>query len=191
MAEIKDALKLITKSVKKVVLMHCILNYPTKDENANLNMISSLKKEFPECIIGYSDHTLPSNNMQNLLTSYLLGGRVIEKHFTLSKRKKGNDHYHSLDKKDLILFKKKIGFLIKTLGSNQKNFIKSEIVSRKNARRSLVLTKDLQKGHVIKKEDLISKRPANGISPKFINKILGKKLKYNLKYDDILMWKHL
>ena len=191
LAEIKDALKLITKSVKKVVLMHCILNYPTKDENANLNMISSLKKEFPECIIGYSDHTLPSNNMQNLLTSYLLGGRVIEKHFTLSKRKKGNDHYHSLDKKDLILFKKKIGFLIKTLGSNQKNFIKSEIVSRKNARRSLVLTKDLQKGHVIKKEDLISKRPANGISPKFINKILGKKLKYNLKYDDILMWKHL
>ena len=106
LAEIKDALKLITKSVKKVVLMHCILNYPTKDENANLNMISSLKKEFPECIIGYSDHTLPSNNMQNLLTSYLLGGRVIEKHFTLSKRKKGNDHYHSLDKKDLILFKK-------------------------------------------------------------------------------------
>ena len=73
LAEIKDALKLITKSVKKVVLMHCILNYPTKDENANLNMISSLKKEFPECIIGYSDHTLPSNNMQNLLTSYLLG----------------------------------------------------------------------------------------------------------------------
>ena len=171
-------------------MFNALILLSTKDENANLNMISSLKKEFPECIIGYSDHTLPSNNMQNLLTSYLLGGRVIEKHFTLSKRK-GNDHYHSLDKKDLILFKKKIGFLIKTLGSNQKNFIKSEIVSRKNARRSLVLTKDLQKGHVIKKEDLISKRPANGISPKFINKILGKKLKYNLKYDDILMWKHL
>ena len=191
LAEIKEALKLITKSVKKVILLHCILNYPTKDENANLNMITSLKKEFPECIIGYSDHTLPSKNMENLLTSYLLGGKVIEKHFTLSKRKKGNDHYHSLDKRDLILFRKKISLLIKTLGSNKKNFIKSEIVSRKNARRSLVLAKNLKKGHIIKKEDLISKRPASGISPKFINKILGKKLKYNLNYDDILMWKHI
>ncbi len=191
LAEIREALKLITKSVKKVVLMHCILNYPTKDENANLNMITSLKKEFPECIIGYSDHTLPSKDMQNLLTSYLLGGKVIEKHFTLSKTKKGNDHYHSFDKKDLAIFNKKINSLIKTLGSNQKNFLNSEIISRKNARRSLVLTKDLPKGHTIKKNDLIAKRPASGISPKYIKKILGKKLKYNLKFDDILKWKHI
>lgn len=191
LTEIREALKLITKSVKKVVLMHCILNYPTKDENANLNMITSLKKEFPECIIGYSDHTLPSKDMQNLLTSYLLGGKVIEKHFTLSKTKKGNDHYHSFDKKDLVIFNKKINLLIKTLGSNQKNFLNSEIISRKNARRSLVLTKDLPKGHIIKKNDLISKRPASGISPKYIKKILGKKLKYNLKFDDILKWKHI
>ncbi len=191
LTEIREALKLITKSVKKVVLMHCILNYPTKDENANLNMMTSLKKEFPECIIGYSDHTLPSKDMQNLLTSYLLGGKVIEKHFTLSKTKKGNDHYHSFDKKDLVIFNKKINSLIKTLGSNQKNFLNSEIISRKNARRSLVLTKDLPKGHIIKKNDLISKRPASGISPKYIKKILGKKLKYNLKFDDILKWKHI
>ena len=101
MAEIRDALKLISKSVKKVILMHCILNYPTIDENANLNMITSLKKEFPECIIGYSDHTLPSNNMQNLLTSYLLGGRVIEKHFTLSKSMEGSDHKCSIIPQEL------------------------------------------------------------------------------------------
>lgn len=191
LTEIREALRLINKSVKKVVLMHCILNYPTKNENANLNMINSLKREFPECIIGYSDHTLPSKDMQNLLTSYLLGAKVIEKHFTLSKNKKGNDHYHSLDKKDLSFFNKKIEYLIKTLGSNTKNYLKSEIISRKNARRSLVLTKNLFKGHKIKKIDLISKRPANGISPKFIYRIIGKKLKYNLKSDDILKWKHI
>ena len=189
--EIREALRLINKSVKKVVLMHCILNYPTKNENANLNMINSLKREFPECIIGYSDHTLPSKDMQNLLTSYLLGGKVIEKHFTLSKTKKGNDHYHSLNKKDLSFFNKKIKYLIKILGSNKKDYLKSEIISRKNARRSLVLTKNLFKGHRIKKIDLISKRPANGISPKFIDRIIGKKLKYNLKSDDILKWKHI
>ena len=82
--------------------MHCILNYPTKDKDANLNMIKSLQNEFPNCISGYSDHTLPKNDMQNLVTAYLYGVKVIEKHFTLNKKKKGNDHYHSLDKKDLF-----------------------------------------------------------------------------------------
>ena len=189
--EIKEALKLITKSVKKVLLMHCILNYPTENKNANLNMIQSLKKEFPDCIIGYSDHTLPSKDMQNLTTSYLLGAKIIEKHFTLSKKKQGNDHYHSLNKNDLIFFNKKIKSIHETLGSNKKDYLKSEIVSRKNARRSLVLVKDLSKGYRLKKTDLISKRPAYGISPIFINKLIGKKLKSSLKSDTILKWKHI
>ena len=191
LAEIKDALKLITKSVKKVVLMHCILNYPTKDENANLNMISSLKKEFPECIIGYSDHTLPSKEMTNLVSSYLLGAKVIEKHFTLNKKIKGNDHYHSADKKDIIRFIKKIDKIYPTLGKCKKDFIKSEIKSRKNARRSLVTSGDFLKGHKLRHIDLISKRPGTGISPTNLKKVLGRKLKINLSDDTILKWKHL
>lgn len=189
--EIKEALQLINKSVKKVVLMHCILNYPTKNKDANLNMITSLKKEFPDCIIGYSDHTLPSNDMQILLTSYLLGGKVIEKHFTLSKKKVGNDHYHSLDKNDLVIFNKKINELITVLGIDKKKYLKSEILARKNARRSIMLTSNFPKGHIIKKNDLISKRPAYGISPKFYKEIIGKKLKKNLKSDFFLKFKDL
>ena len=189
--EIKEALKLINKSVKKIVLMHCILNYPTKNEDANLNMITSLKKEFPDCIIGYSDHTLPSDDMQNLLTSYLLGGKVIEKHFTLSKKKKGNDHYHTLDKKDLVFFNKKKKELITILGFDKKKYLKSEILARKNARRSIMLTSNFPKGHIIKKNDLISKRPAYGISPKFYKEIIGKKLKKNLKSDFFFKFKDL
>ena len=81
--------------------MHCILNYPTKDENSNLNMITSLLTEFPKNIIGYSDHTIPNKEMNIITSSYLLGARVIEKHFTLNKKIKGNDHYHSMDFKDL------------------------------------------------------------------------------------------
>ena len=81
--------------------MHCILNYPTKDIDANLNMILDLKNKFPNHIIGYSDHTLPDKNMTSLLTAYLLGAKVLEKHFTDNKKKVGNDHYHSMDLKDL------------------------------------------------------------------------------------------
>ena len=186
--EIREAVKILSKKVNKIVLMHCILNYPTEDSDANLRMISSLQKEFPNCISGYSDHTLPKKNMQNLTTAYILGAKVIEKHFTINKKKKGNDHYHSLDKYDLKKFIKKINLVERTLGSNNKNFLKSELKSRKNARRSIVLNKDLEKNHKIKKNDLTCKRPGVGLSPMFIKKVIGKKTKKKLLYDTIINW---
>ena len=190
--EIKEAISILKKNkVKKIVLMHCILNYPTKDSDANLNMIKSLQKEFPYCISGYSDHTLPTNGMQNLITAYLFGAKVIEKHFTLNKKKRGNDHYHSLDIKDLISLNKKINFINQTLGSEKKRFLRSEVISRKNARRSIVLNTNLNKGSKIKRKHLICKRPATGISPKYIKRVIGKKIKRKILSDTILRWSHL
>ena len=87
-SEIKYALKILTMyGVKDIVIMHCILNYPTKDIEANLRMIKILKEKFPNNIIGYSDHTLPSNDISPCSIAYSLGARVIEKHFTLDKKK--------------------------------------------------------------------------------------------------------
>jgi sialic acid synthase SpsE len=190
-SEIRQAVKILSKKVNKIVLMHCILNYPTTDQNANLNMIKSLQSEFPKCISGYSDHTMPQKNMQNLVTAYLFGAKVIEKHFTINKKKEGNDHYHSLDEKDLKIYTQKIKAISMTLGSNKKQFLNSEIKSRKYARRSLVINKAVQKGHKLTKNDLICKRPATGVNPMFINAVLGKKVTKDLKYDTILNWKHL
>jgi len=191
--EIKEALKVLKKhKISKIVIMHCILNYPTKDINANLGMIESLKKEFPEYIIGYSDHTLPDKNMQNLSTAYILGAKVIEKHFTLNKKLKGNDHYHSMDVKDLKNFSinlKKIRTLFGNI--NIKKMIKSEKISKKNARRSIVLKRNITKGQTLRKEDLICKRPATGISPTEFSRVIGKKVRRNLKEDHILRKKDL
>ena len=102
-----------------------------------------------------------------------------------------NPIYFDLDKKDLMIFKKKLSNLYPTLGKNTKHFIKSEILSRKNARRSLVTSCNLLKGHKLCLVDVISKRPATGISPVYIKKILGKKLKKNLPNDTILKWEYL
>ena len=86
-AEVNNAIKILKKGTNKIIILQCILNYPTKNSDANLNMIKSLQREFPDCISGYSDHTMASNYMQNLITAYLLGAKVIEKHFTLNKKK--------------------------------------------------------------------------------------------------------
>lgn len=190
--EIKSAIKILKKGTKKIIIMHCILNYPTEDWNANLSMISDLKKNFPQYIIGYSDHTLPNSNMSNLTTAYLLGAKVIEKHFTHNKKLKGNDHYHSMDTRDLKNLSKNIKHINTVLGSiGKKKFIRSEIKSRKFARRSIVVKRDLKKNHRITESDIIALRPNIGIPVENWNKVVGKRTKRTLKKNKTLAMKDL
>lgn len=191
--EIDLALKKMENAgAKEIALLHCILNYPTLYKNANLQMIKYMRNYYKNRIIGYSDHTLPDKSMTVLSTAYLMGAVIIEKHFTHDKSLPGNDHYHAMDIKDLKEFKNQINYLEIIKGNyKQKKDIPSEHISRENARRSLVINKDLHIGHVLRKSDLICKRPASGISPIDIDKIIGCKIKKNLKNDEILHWEHI
>ena len=187
--EIQSAIKLLKfYKCKEIVVMHCILSYPAKNENANLGMITDLKAKFPQNLIGYSDHTLPDKEMTNMCMSYVLGAKILEKHFTLDKKKKGNDHYHSMDYQDLKNLRKRVSKAKEIIGQKEKKCIKIETNSRKFARRSLVIKCDIIKNTKIKKKHLICKRPGTGISPIDLKKILGKKVKRNLKEDHILKW---
>ena len=162
--------------------MHCILSYPSSDSDANLNMIKDLKRVFPNYVIGYSDHTLPDSQMVNLTTSFLLGAKVIEKHFTNNKNLKGNDHYHAMDLKDLQIVSQNLKRVVLIQGkSNKKQVLKCEKKSRKFARRSIVVQKEIKKDKIITPKDIIALRPSDGISVKHWHKIIGKKLKKILK----------
>ena len=118
--EIKETISWIKPSRNLIIILHCTLNYPTRNLNANLGVIKTFNEKFPKNIIGYSDHTLPDKEMKNLTTAWLMGAKVIEKHFTDNKRKKGNDHYHSMDKKDLLKFNKNISEIITLYGDENK-----------------------------------------------------------------------
>ena len=156
MWEIEEAVSWIEKYGNPLALLHCILNYPTKEEDANLGMILDLKRKFPDKIIGYSDHTLP-NDMKVLEIAVLLGAEIIEKHFTFDKTLPGNDHYHAMDKEDLKLFKHNLQRIFKIIGQFKKQPLPSEEISRKNARRSIVAKNFIPKGKVIQKEELTFK----------------------------------
>ena len=191
--EIRNAVSIIKKNgVKKIVIMHCILNYPTKNFDANLKMINSLKDEFPKFIMGYSDHTLPDYNMVNLTTAFVFGAKVIEKHFTMNKKLKGNDHYHSMDYKDLKKLVINLKKIIVSFGKLQKKqMIKSELIAKKNARRSIVVNNDVKKNQIIKENDLICLRPGVGISAVEWNFVVGAKAKRNLKSGNLLQWRDI
>ena len=117
-----------------------------------------------------------------------LGSDVIEKHFTLDKTLPGNDHYHAGEPED---FKKAIAnfrWIDAVLGSGEKTVLDCEQVPRREARRSLVLTRDMKAGEKIKKEDIMPKRPGTGISPVYTDIVVGRKVNQDLLEDTILTW---
>ena len=189
LSEVDEAIRALKEvGCKDIVIFHCVLSYPTDPSNANLNVIKTLKQTFPDVRVGFSDHVAPDDTMMTLATAYLLGAEVIEKHFTLNKNLPGNDHYHAGNPED---FKKAISnfkWIDKVLGNPEKNVLDCEIVPRREARRSLVLTRDMKKGEIIKESDLMPKRPGTGISPKFAEIVIGREVKMDLSEDTILTW---
>lgn len=187
--EIDKAINCIRKyNNQPLVLLHCVLEYPTPYEHANLNKIASLKNKYPDIIIGYSDHTKPDENMDVLKTAMSLGAVVIEKHFTLDKTLKGNDHYHAMDPSDAQKFLKSADFIEIIKGNGSIKCLDSEMTARANARRSLVSAVDIVAGTVITRDMLTFKRPGTGINPTEIDNVVGKKATCFIAEDTILTY---
>lgn len=192
--EIKFVKNYINRNYPKVdlALMHCILSYPTKYVDAHLEIISFLKKKFNKLTIGYSDHTIPDENGMVLVNAFQKGASIIEKHFTLDKFKgrKNNDHFHAMDYNDFLKLRKNISIL-KLINSHSLNreVFKAEKKSRINARRSIYANGKIKKNFSLNTHNIIAKRPGGGISPLFYKKLLGKKLKKNVKDEHKFSWK--
>lgn len=186
--EIRQAVECIERNGNDLVLMHCVLEYPTPKEHANLSRITALKNKYPNLEIGYSDHTKPTDKCEIMMLAYALGARYIEKHFTLDKSLKGNDHYHAMDEQDLRNIKKCLNDVAEMLGTADLQFQDTELAARSNARRSIVLARALEKGHCLSRKDVMFKRPGIGISPAECNRVLGMNLKRNMAADEILRW---
>ena len=155
-------------------------------------MITGLQHQFPEHLVGYSDHTLPDDGMHTLITAYLLGALVLEKHFTFDKTLPGNDHYHAMDRDDLKNFVSRLRHVRQLLGDeSEKKPIPTEAISRENARRSIVLKMDWPKDTTLDETQLKYTRPGTGISPSEWDHVLGRHTSRDLKDDHILQWDDL
>ncbi len=174
-----------SNSVEDIVIFQCTTNYPSNYEEINLNVIDTYKKEFPNNIIGFSDHSL---GFEASIGAAAKGVKVIEKHFTINKEMDGPDHKASLNPRELKEWVKHIRNLEKALGDNKKFPSKNEQEIAKIARKSIVTLSDLKKGDLIKKEDIDIKRPGYGISPKYFNSLIGKTIKRNVPKNSILFW---
>lgn len=188
MAEIDEAVRIIEKTGNKdLVLMQCITNYPSKIDSANVNVLRTYQQAF-DCLTGYSDH---SSGHVVALASVVLGGRVIEKHFTLNKKDKGPDHPHSMEPNEFKFMVETVREVERAMGSTRKEVVAEESETVFVQRRCLYAKRNLKKGQVITPEDIDVLRPALGIPPKFKDTIIGKTVNKNIPARDPIFWEDL
>ena len=166
---------------KKITLLYCVSNYPSKNSDFNLNNIKFLKKRY-KCKIGLSDH---SKDNRIAMAAVAAGVEVVEKHIALEGQKKGLDINFSLKGKEIKNFRNDLD-LISDLFS--KNFIdnkRNDFDSRKY-RRSIFAIKNIMKGEKFTLENIKRIRPGYGLEPKYFNKLLKMNSPYNIEYGEPL-----
>jgi len=187
-SEIERAVKTIeNEGNRQIIILHCISIYPPKHEDIHLNNIKMLQQTF-NYPIGFSDHTIGTSIP---LASVALGACVIEKHFTLNKELPGWDHKISADPKELAEIVKESKNIQKSLGNFTRIVSDDEENKKLKFRRSIVSSRVLNKGEIIKLEDLDVKRPGNGITPDELKYVIGRKLNRDLTEDELINWEDL
>lgn len=171
------------KKIKnKLFLLHCVTDYPVKNQYANLSAIQTLSNNF-QLTIGYSDHTLGKIAP---VAAVAYGAKIIEKHFTLNKKDLGPDHKASLEPEEFKSMVKNIRIIEKMRGNGLKKLEKCEFKNIKIARKSLVAKKNIKKNQVFTIFNLTTKRPGTGKPASLFFKYLGKKSKKNYLKDELI-----
>jgi N,N'-diacetyllegionaminate synthase len=185
MDEIKAAVEAVQSTGnRQLVLLHCVVSYPSKAEDANLRIINTLQETFG-LPVGLSDHT------QDDLTSILatqMGAVVIEKHFTLDHALNLPDHEASLDPVQFRRLVDRVGLVRKAMGDGVKRILQTEEKWREAARKSIYTVNAIAAGETIQETDLTLRRPASGIHPQYLGKIIGGIAAIEIPQDTLLTW---
>jgi N,N'-diacetyllegionaminate synthase len=189
--EIKAAVCILEKEGverKNITILHCNTEYPTPFKDVNLLAMLHIKNEIG-VKIGYSDHTL---GIEVPIAAVALGARIIEKHFTIDRSLPGPDHIASLEPDELKAMVSGIRNIeLAISGNGIKVASDSEKPNKLIARKSVHIVRNLNKGHILTADDLIMRRPGDGISPMEIDNVLGKMLVNDLKEDTKLSWEQI
>lgn len=186
-AELDEAVRVARKAgCEQIILLKCTSTYPATPENTNLLTIPHMRELFG-CEIGLSDHTM---GVGVAVASIALGATVIEKHFTLSRADGGVDSAFSMEPAEMKQLVIETERAWQSLGKVVYGPTEKEIPSLKH-RRSLYITKDLQAGDVLTKENVRAIRPGLGMPPKYLSLVLGKRVVRAAKKGDPLTFELL
>jgi len=183
--EVRDALEVLIKagtSKVKITVLHATTEYPCPIDEVNLRAMQTIKNVF-DVKVGYSDHT---QGIEVPIAAVAMGACVIEKHFTLDRSMEGPDHKASLEPDELRAMVQAIRYIENALGDGIKMPSMSELKNIPIARKSILASRSIQKGEAFSDNNLIVKRPGNGISPMRWDEIIGHKATRNFLADDLI-----
>ena len=184
MNDVREAVDIfLNEGNNNLIILHCVTCYPPVPEDINLKAINTLQKEF-QCPVGYSDHTIGNDIV---LAAVAIGASVVEKHIAVSRNTPGSqDCFVSCEGEEFVELINSIRKIERAMGTGGKTPSERELKSKEWARKSIVAKRDISKGETITKDMLALKRPGNGLSPKEICSVVGRKTKNNIKADTLL-----
>ncbi len=181
MEDVQRAYDTIMPINSQLCIMQCTSGYPCIFEEMNLRVITTYREQFPDVVIGLSAH---EDGISMPLAAYMLGARVVEKHFTLHRSMKGTDHAFSLERPGLRRLVRDLHRLRIALGDGVKRQYPSEKKPMFKMRKKLVAARNLPAGHVLSREDIAVKSPNDGLAPYEVDNIIGKTLTQPLQEDE-------
>lgn len=165
----------------QLCIMQCTAGYPPAWEELNLNVIDTFRRAFPDVVVGFSSH---DNGIAMAVAAYMLGARVIEKHFTLNRAMKGTDHAFSLEPTGMRKMIRDLSRLKVALGDGIKKPYPSEVTPVMKMSKSLVAARDLPAGHRLTAGDITMKSPGGGMPPYELDNLIGAQINRPMREDE-------
>jgi sialic acid synthase len=186
--DVRRACETILPINPALALLHCTAEYPSDYKDMNLSVIGTYLREFPQVVVGISDH---DNGIAMSLVSYVLGARVVEKHFTINRSWKGTDQAFSLEPEGMRKLVRDIQRAAVAVGDGVKRIYEKEKSAKLKMGKKIVAARALPQGHVLQRGDLAFKSPGDGLAPYHHGLFYDKKLKRALAEDEALQLEHV
>ena len=179
--DVERAYEAVMPINRQLCILQCTAGYPCAFEEMNLRVISTFRERFPDVVVGLSSH---DSGIAMAVAAYILGARVVEKHFTLNRAMKGTDHAFSLERSGMRRMVRDLRRARVALGDGLKRTYPSERAPLLKMGKKLVAARDLPPGHVLGPGDVAVKSPADGVPPYELDRVLGRATRRALKEDE-------
>jgi sialic acid synthase len=186
--DVQRAYETIMPINSQLAILQCTAGYPAAFEELDLRVIATYRERFPGAVIGFSSH---DNGIAMPVAAYMLGARIVEKHFTLNRAMKGTDHAFSLEPAGLRKLVRDLERTFKATGNGVKKIYDSERAPIIKMGKSLVVAHDLPAGHTLRPEDIVMKSPGGGIPPYELEGVIGRVTLKAVYEDDVLSYEVL
>jgi sialic acid synthase len=186
--DVQRAHETLADANTQLAMLQCTAGYPAEWDQLDLRVIATYRQLFPDVVAGFSSH---DNGIAMPVAAYVLGARIVEKHFTLNRAMKGTDHAFSLEPQGMRKMTRDLHRAYLALGDGAKTMHPPEAAPIMKMGKKIVAARDLPVGHVLTRDDVALKSPGDGLPPYELDRLLGRTLRHPISEEMALTFELL